>query len=157
MGVTKGSFYWHFRNLEEYEDALLAAWERQYTKEVVRLVEESAATATQRLRHLLALAFTTDTKVARAVRHWSAIDARARRAQLRVDRQRVEYIAGLLRDLGWNAKEATTLARWCYWAVIGLHATKTSKPDPGETDILLRTLLPQRVQSVQNVAVSRHG
>jgi AcrR family transcriptional regulator len=143
LGVTKGSFYWHFRDLETYEDALLAAWEERYTDEVVRLVG-SGGNATERLRRLLDLAFETDTKLARAIRHWSANDARARRAQGRVDLRRLTYIAGLLRDLGWTTKEAAALARWTYSAVIGLHATKTPKPEAAEIETVLRTLQPPR-------------
>ena len=144
LGVTKGSFYWHFRDLGEFEDALLAAWEQQYTNEVMRLVDDSGGDAMQRLRHLVDLAFTTDTRLARAIRHWSANHARARRAQGRVDRERLTYIADLLRDLGWSKKEATALARWTYWAVIGLHATKTPKPEADDIETVLRTLRPPR-------------
>ena len=144
LGVTKGSFYWHFRDLEEFEEALLTAWEQQYTREVMCLVDESGGNAMQKLRHLVDLAFTTDTRLARAIRHWSANDPRARRAQGRVDRQRLTYIADLLRDLGWSAKEAAALARWTYWAVIGLHATKTPKPEADDVETVLRTLLPPR-------------
>jgi AcrR family transcriptional regulator len=142
LGVTKGSFYWHFRDLEEYEDALLAAWEQHYTKEVMRLVDESEGNAAQRLRRLVDLAFETDTRLARAIRHWAANDARVRRAQARVDRQRLRYIAAILHELGWSATEANALARWTYWAVIGLHATKTPRPQSALIDTVLRTLSP---------------
>jgi hypothetical protein len=47
-----------------------------------------------------------------------------------------------LRDLGWKAKESAALARWTYWAVIGLHAIKTPKPETDEIETFLRTLLP---------------
>jgi AcrR family transcriptional regulator len=142
LGVTKGSFYWHFRDLADYEDALLAAWEQRHTMEVMRRVDEAGGSALARLRNLLILAFETDSKLARAVRQWSANDAHARRAQKRVDHQRLSYLTGLLRDLGWDAKEAAALARWTYWAVIGQHAMTAPAPQTSETELVLRTLLP---------------
>ena len=31
LGVTSGSFYWHFKNRRELHDALLEYWEREMT------------------------------------------------------------------------------------------------------------------------------
>jgi AcrR family transcriptional regulator len=142
LGVTKGSFYWHFRDLAEFENELLAAWEQQETLEVIRRLDESGTTATQRLRRLLSLASKSDMRLANAVRQWAANDARASRAQKRADRERLKYVTALLRDVGWDAEDASTLARWAYCAVIGLHATESATIRPDETETVLRTLLP---------------
>jgi AcrR family transcriptional regulator len=142
LGVTKGSFYWHFRDLVNFENELLAAWEQQYTLDVIRRLDDSESDATQRLRRLLSMSSKTNMRLANAVRQWSAIDARASRAQKRVDRERLKYVSALLRDVGWSAEEASTLARWAYCAVIGLHATETATIRPDETETVLRTLLP---------------
>jgi AcrR family transcriptional regulator len=142
LGVTKGSFYWHFRDLDNYEDELLAAWEQQYTQEVIRRLDESGGSAKERLRRLLSLSSQTNMRLANAVRQWSANDIRADRAQKRVDRRRLSYVAALLREVGWNAREAATLARWAYCAVIGMHATETAATKADETEIVLRTFLP---------------
>lgn len=39
LGVTKGSFYWHFQNRNALLKAALDAWEEQETTEVVRQVD----------------------------------------------------------------------------------------------------------------------
>jgi AcrR family transcriptional regulator len=147
LGVTKGSFYWHFRDLQSFEDELLAAWEQKYTLDVIRRLDESSSSATQRLRRLLSMASKTDMRLANAVRQWSATDARANRAQKRADRERLKYVSALLRDVGWSSKEASTLARWAYCGVIGLNATEAATIRPDETETVLRTLLPPAVAS----------
>ena len=35
MGVTSGSFYWHFKNLRDLLDCLLEFWERELTDAVM--------------------------------------------------------------------------------------------------------------------------
>ncbi len=149
LGVTKGSFYWHFRDLATYEDDLLAEWERRDTLEVIRYLDESHVDAVERLRKLLSLSSRANMRLANAIRHWSSIDERARRAQKRVDRRRFDYVAALLRDIGWGAEEAVLLARWAYWGVIGLHATETRTLTPEATDLILNTLLPRIAVAVR--------
>src|SRR6188768_1247696 len=39
LGVTKGSFYWHFQGREELLAAALAGWERRATEETVQALD----------------------------------------------------------------------------------------------------------------------
>ncbi len=39
LGVTKGSFYWHFRNRRDFQTQLLQHWDRHGTQCVVEMLE----------------------------------------------------------------------------------------------------------------------
>src|SRR5712672_2767110 len=71
MGVTKGSFYWHFKNLREYRAALLKEWERRYTHEAIQRLERTGAAATAKLRALMSSSGPADhPQLAFASRSW---------------------------------------------------------------------------------------
>lgn len=121
LGVTKGSFYWHFRDRDALHAAMLERWRADTTKTAIELVEAESANTRDRLTRLIALA-TKNTWVARldiAIRAWAKTDARAAAAVAAIDRVRMDYIATLLHDLGIAPHVARLRARILYLALIG--------------------------------------
>ena len=53
LGVTKGSFYWHFANREALLERTLQLWEKQETDEVLNHAEQ-AASPHERVQRLIA-------------------------------------------------------------------------------------------------------
>ncbi|MCP2261487.1 transcriptional regulator, TetR family [Streptoalloteichus tenebrarius] len=122
LGLTKGSFYHHFRNMGAFRAALLDHFEARYTTSFIDVVERAGGSPRERLDHLLNLAlahgdFSTSLDV--AFRAWALQDAEANAAQERVDRRRTEYLRDLCVTAGIDAEEATSVARLMYLVLVG--------------------------------------
>ncbi len=124
LGVTRGSFYWHFTDRADLLDALLALWERQNTRAVV----EAAESALDLTSGVLALfdvwvdAARFDPALDGAVREWARRAARVRKAVQRADDARVAAIADLFARSGYDAGEAFIRARIIYFTQTGYYA-----------------------------------
>jgi AcrR family transcriptional regulator len=124
LGVTRGSFYWHFADRADLLDALLDQWARLNTRAVV----EAAEGALDLTTGILGL-FDVWVDVARfdpaldgAVRDWARRAAKVRRAVEKADEARVRAIADLFARSGYDAAEAFIRARIIYFTQIGYYA-----------------------------------
>ena len=114
LGVSRGSFYWHFADVSAYHAAILRRW-REIALE--NIIEEIEGAADDRLEGLLYRAFASGSGIERAVRAWATADARARAAVEAVDVERIRYLRKLLIEAGVHPRVAETRARvmnWCY-------------------------------------------
>ncbi len=53
LRVTKGSFYWHFKDLADFQLALVEYWHDTHTLQVARAVGEVPGGPTEQLKHLM--------------------------------------------------------------------------------------------------------
>ena len=142
LGVTKGSFYWHFKNLEEYHGALIAEWERRDTLQAIEFVENMQGDAQSKLHCWIAGASMSDFKLTKAIRAWSMSNHVIADAQTRVDAKRIDFLKKLLREVGWSKDEAETLANWTYWAFIGFSTLAEPSISDQQLKLILRVLKP---------------
>jgi AcrR family transcriptional regulator len=119
LKVTKGSFYWHFRDRPALVAALLEAWQAEATSDIITRVEARGGDAASRLAALLSIVFRSDGRLDMAVRDWASRDAAARAAQAVVDQRRLAYVETLFLELGFSTPEALARARFAYQALIG--------------------------------------
>ncbi|WP_022722042.1 TetR/AcrR family transcriptional regulator [Rhodopseudomonas sp. B29] len=118
LDVSRGSFYWHFRDATDFRQQLLQLWQERATDEVFREVD-TAIVGPARLTHLMKLAFNEDRSLDRAIRELAATDAAAAEMVADVDARRVGYLAKLLIESGVESRRALPRAEFLYWAYIG--------------------------------------
>jgi AcrR family transcriptional regulator len=118
MGVSRGSFYWHFADIGAFHAAILKHW-REVSAEQIIAALEASATEDNPLRLLLNRAFGTRSALEKAVRSWATVDPRARAAVQAIDRRRLDYLEQMLRQAGLNAETAAARAQIVYWSFLG--------------------------------------
>ncbi len=141
LGVTRGSFYWHFSSREDLLGAVLARWERDHSDALVDALE-AVADPRERLRLLVTQSLAKPPSI--FVRLLDAADREPLVAAVlhRSATRRTELIAASLRELGLSPAEARRRALLAYTSYIGL--AHVLRDDPA--------LLPPR----ERAAYGRH-
>ena len=118
LKVSRGSFYWHFRDLGAFHDELLRAWRERLTDQVIRDLDARQGESGL-LGRLLRAALSSERRLDRAMRSWAAEDRGVAAAVAAVDSRRVAGIAKLLADAGVERERARQRAAFLYWAFLG--------------------------------------
>lgn len=119
LGVTTGSFYWHFKDRQDLLDSLLDHWTEQMTRAVARRMTSDEDPADQ-LRELVEeVAIEEWSRYEIAVRNWATFDTHARRSVRKVDECRLGYVTGLFLQLGFEESEAEIRSRTLLFCHLG--------------------------------------
>jgi AcrR family transcriptional regulator len=118
LKVSRGSFYWHFRDIADFRAQLLQAWQEEATDRVIRDLE-ARKDRPDRLKQLMRRAFASSRRLERAIRSWAAQDRAAAAAVSSVDTRQVAYIASMLVQAGVDGQKAQRRAAFLYWAYLG--------------------------------------
>ncbi|MDP3209284.1 MAG: TetR/AcrR family transcriptional regulator [Rhodoglobus sp.] len=110
IGATKGSFYWHYANRGALVDAVMARWEHHATDDIIAFAD-AAGTPQERLAALFDIVGSRTrlrggelTLYAEAERE-GVLDAVAR-----VTQRRIEYVAAILSELGFDDVQSRSRA-----------------------------------------------
>ena len=99
LGVSRGSFYWHFENLEAFEHAVVAAW-RMRTTEAVIAALESLPPGQGRLEALIERVLAGPEPTEAAIRRWAAYNPTVAEALSAVAVLRLRYVRAELEARG---------------------------------------------------------
>lgn len=149
LNVSKGSFYWHFKDLPAFKQAMLAHWQSAGTAQAITMIDQADATAEMQLQQLLN--FATDNqvsdyggmKVDAAIRNWALFDADAGSVVAEVDAARFAYLEALFGRCGKTSAQSRRNANIFYGALIGMQQFPADRGKNTHSDLstLLELLL----------------
>ncbi len=125
LNVSRSSFYWYFKNLDDLLHALLEEWEARNTKVILRNCALPARSITQSVCNFF-LCFVDpalfDQGLDFAVREWARRDASVRARIDEADQRRLAAVTAMYQRHGYDAADADIRARILYYMQLGYHA-----------------------------------
>ena len=147
LGVTRGSFYWHFTDHAELVTALLARWKNREIEIDRTLKSESTADPQADLLRLLDAALAhggTDLENIRfelALRGLGRRNAAVAKMLVEVDEMRMSLFAYKFERLTGDTKAATELAALFYLAIVGSHQALSRPVNPPQVKEFLKDII----------------
>jgi AcrR family transcriptional regulator len=141
VGITKGSFYHHFRDRGALLDAVIEYWSREMTDAEFERIQTLRGGLAARL---VALAEDVLEKgMGRydpAIRAWARGDRKVAAAVAQVDRRRIKALAGFFEEGGFTSAEARTRARTFYTFLLGEPQVRAPAREAGELEKMVKIL-----------------
>jgi AcrR family transcriptional regulator len=155
LEVTRGSFYWHFRDREDLLRRVLHAWRERSTDQLTaRLESAHRSDAPAQLRDLLSLPYRGQAavraaRIELAIRAWARRDEMARQAVDEADASRIGYIAQVFSALGFSITEARSRAfvLYSYTVAESMMPSRGSKAQREERSRWVEQLLRQPLRT----------
>jgi AcrR family transcriptional regulator len=139
MGVSRGSFYWHFKDIGAYHAAILRHWREVAAEQVIANLEASSKDDNPLLL-LLRRTFSGRLALENAVRTWATLDPMARAAVQATDRRRLSYVQTLFERSGVPPGVARSRAQIFYWAFLGFALSDRPLPKARQEAVLQELL-----------------
>ena len=124
IGVTKGGFYWDFKDLNDFKTAMLDFYQTVGTEAIINN-SEKFQTPKEALLFIVNEAIKEPddelggTKIKLAIREWASRDENARIRIQFIDNLRIETLKSIFKATGMAQKDAARNAQILYSAYIG--------------------------------------
>jgi AcrR family transcriptional regulator len=120
-GATRGSFYWHFEDMDSYRAALVESWNTFLEQDRRSLAELEAQPPRERLSIMMtALTGPRHWMLERAMREWARTDPIAAASVRAADRRLLRSVTKAYGDYGFSPADAKLRAELTFAAGIGL-------------------------------------
>jgi AcrR family transcriptional regulator len=123
-GVTKGSFYWHFKDRQDLLDAVLARWQEGRIRDIEKMTTVTDGNEQERLLHAISVYGASRNRrgmsIELAIRDWARRDPHSAAVVESVDLYRLECTRRLFVGCGMSDADAKSRSLLLYACVFGL-------------------------------------
>ncbi|MGK8488328.1 TetR/AcrR family transcriptional regulator [Nocardia asiatica] len=134
LGVTKGSFYWHFDDIGQLMEAMADRWSAQQSEVIRALGAIESVPVEQRIANMAANLIERTWAIEATVREWARSDEKVAATVRALDRQIFETVQKALLELGFAAEDARLRAGAMVYLGIGFIHGRGSLPAPTAED-----------------------
>jgi len=112
LGVTTGSFYWHFKNRRELLEAVLEYWERIMTADAIEEARQFDGSPEDRILFLMRRVMVDDLAGHDLpIWHWAQSDIGAERVFQRALDKRFKFATWMFQEAGFSRQQAEIRGR----------------------------------------------
>lgn len=121
--VTKGSFYWHFKDRQDLLDAILQFWKEGRIKDILKQTQSEPGKELARIFHVIDVYSAARNRkgmhIELAIRDWARRDAAVEAVVEEVEKIRLECAGKLFLARGFTQSEASSRSLLLYSYVFG--------------------------------------
>jgi AcrR family transcriptional regulator len=142
LRATKGSFYWHFKDVPDFHHKMIEAWVHAGTTAIIQAVgpDRKGRDALHKLFQEIGMVMAKNPyggpQTEPAIREWAKTNKLVCDNMNKVDDLRMNYVRSLLQADGQSAVTAENNARLLYAAVLGFESLASSRKVNVSADLL---------------------
>lgn len=136
LGISKGSFYWHFKDRQDLQQAILEEWESRQSD--WNTEGEGVSNPVERWARLFELFSRPEyARLEMAISSWARQDENVARRVANADRKRLAYLSRVFREIGFTAHQAAEWANAAMFLYLGWmdRMTRAVPNEPPETEL----------------------
>lgn len=159
LGISKGSFYWHFKDRQDLQQAILEEWESRQSD--WNTEGESVSNPVERWARLFELFSRPDyARLEMAISSWARQDENVARRVANADRKRLTYLSRVFTEIGFTANQAAEWGNAAMFLYLGWMDRMTRKvpnesPEPELAELLSRFVLAASALASQEALQGR--
>jgi AcrR family transcriptional regulator len=136
LGVSKGGFYWHFKDRQALLGEMLDSWERAVAGDVIAYIESQQDEPLAKLQQLFEMAPSVDFAVELAMRDWARRDPEVAKRVRQVDNRRIEYLRSLFGQLCADDDDAEARSMLAFSLFVGSYFIAAEHGERSRAEVL---------------------
>lgn len=119
LEVTRGSFYHHFKDMDDYVEKLMQYWEEN-SNSIMKQAELHEGTPLEKLNKLQEGVFKISARLEVVIRAWATFNKTVLKYTRKIDRKRISFVAELYEAHGMSKEVAEITSKIEYATYIGV-------------------------------------